>query len=124
MIRVTDLLGAVIFFLLIALFFLSFKARQRKKTQQKAIDEQVRFALYNAADRAGQTENTRINAESNVVQTNPILNTAVENARSEGNRVYSQPGDVRFALDKVSSADGTIRGTLGGLEIGAQDSDL
>jgi len=78
MTRVTELLGAVIVFLLIALIFLSFWVRKRKKTQMEAMDSEVK-------------------------------------------QVCSLAGDVRYALDEVSSPEGTIRDDPGGLQIWRQD---
>jgi len=119
MIRVTELLGAVIFYLLLAVIFLICKLRKRKKTtQQNAGDNEMQMTLYNAAVRAGLTENTRYCAKDNAIETNTTFNIAGENALPEGRQVSSQRGDISFALAKVSSADGTIRDTPGGLMIG------
>lgn len=84
----------------------------------------MQMALYNAAVRAGQTDNTQYYEENKSIHTNTTFNVAGENAISEGKQVSSQPGDICFALDKVSSADGKIRDTPDGLTIGLQDSAL
>merc|ERR1711920_358094 len=90
MIRVTELLGAVIFFLLVALTFQSCKLRKRRKTtQQNAGDNEMQMTFCNAADRAGQTDDTRYYAEDNAIQTNMTFNIAGENPIPEGKQVSS-----------------------------------
>jgi len=93
-------------------------------TQQNAEHNETQMSLYRVAVRVGQTNNTRDNVEENAKQTNMTLNIVGDNTRSQGKEVSGERGDVRFALDKVSSVDGMISDTAGGLEIGKQESAL
>jgi len=99
------------------------KVKRTDNTRQNAEDNDVQLTFYNAAVRAGQTNNTFYNAEDNAIQ-NTTISIVEGNASSEHKAVSNPRGDIRFALDKVSSGDGEICDTKGGLEIEPQDSAL
>jgi len=96
--------------------------KRTHNTRQNAEDKDVQLTLNNAAVRAGQT-NTCYNAEDNAIQ-NTTISIVEENPSSEHKALSNPRGDIRFALDKVSSGDGEICDTKGGLEIGPKDSAL
>jgi len=84
---------------------------------------QTSETLHNATHRVMQTDNIP-NDEDNAMQANTTLNIAGERTRPEDEDVSNHRGDIRFALDKVSSGNDEVFNTKGGIEIGPQDSAL
>jgi len=83
---------------------------------------QTNEALHSATDREMQSDNTRY-LENNEMNTTTTLNIG-ESGRPEDEEVSNHRGNIRFALDKVSSGNDEVFNTKGGLEIGPQDSAL
>jgi len=84
---------------------------------------QTSETLHNATYREMQTDNMR-NVEDNAMQANTTTNIVGERTRPEDENMYNDRGDIRFALDKVSSGNDEVFNTKGGIEIGPHDSAL
>jgi len=111
--RVTDLLGVLVFVIVVAVVFLGFQLYRKNKITKQNAEDQVQLSLRSAAVKPGRTDDTNHNAEG--TETNTILRIAGEIAKSKDNQVYSHGGGISFALDKVNSG-GKISETRGAVE--------
>lgn len=100
------------------------KAWQVDNTLIGAVGNSVQTDKYlNATERVIRADNTG-NEEDIVIQTTSTLNIGGESPKPAYEEASHRHGDVRFALDKVSSGNDEVFNTKGGLEIGPQDSAL
>jgi len=100
------------------------KAWQVDNTLLGARGNSVQTNKYlNATERVIRADNTG-NEEDIVIQTTSTLNIGGESPKPAYEEASHRHGDVRFALDKVSSGNDEVFNTKGGLEIGPQDSAL